>query len=179
MIILVDMDDVIADFNKGFLDKWKEKYPDKPYVPLEEITTFHFEESYPEELRPLIKDIYRAPGFIKSLEPMEGGLEALKELEKLVDNVFICTSPLKSYTNCVLEKYEWVDMYLGKEWVNKIVLTRDKTLVNGDILIDDNPKIKGALTPKWEHVLYSQPYNKNETSKRRLTWKNWKEVLEL
>lgn len=177
MIILVDMDDVIADFNKGFLEKWKEKYPDKPYVPLEEMATFQIENSYPEEIRPLIRELCEAPGFIKSLQPIEGGLEALKELEKLVDKVFICTSPLKNYKNCVLEKYEWVDMHLGKEWVNKVVLTRDKTLIHGDILIDDNPKIKGTLTPSWEHIIYSQPYNKNETSKRRLTWRDWREVV--
>jgi 5'-nucleotidase len=77
----------------------------------------------------------------------------------------------------VLEKYEWVDQHLGLAWVDRIVLTRDKTLVNGDILIDDRPQIEGAAKPTWEHVLYDQPYNRSETGKRRLTWANWRTVL--
>ena len=91
--------------------------------------------------------------------------------------VFLCTSPLSEYQNCVLEKYEWVDEHLGPEWVDQIVLTRDKTIVYGDVLIDDRPQIDGAATPTWEHILYDQPYNRTETSKRRLTWANWRSVL--
>ena len=36
MIILVDMDDVLADFDGGFLLKWREKYPDEFFIPMSE-----------------------------------------------------------------------------------------------------------------------------------------------
>lgn len=49
--------------------------------------------------------------------------------------------------NCVLEKYDWVDYYLGREWIRKIILTKDKTLVRGKILVDDRPRISGAMKP--------------------------------
>lgn len=40
-------------------------------------------------------------------------------------------------------QFEWVEHYLGKDWINRTILTRDKTIVSGHILIDDNVKIKG------------------------------------
>jgi len=32
--------------------------------------------------------------------------------------------------------------------------------------------------PSWEHIFYDRPYNR-DMEKRRLTWENWKDVLEL
>jgi hypothetical protein len=40
-------------------------------------------------------------------------------------------------------QFEWVEHYLGKDWISRTILTRDKTVVGGHILIDDNVKIKG------------------------------------
>ena len=67
-----------------------------------------------------------------------------------------------------------------KSWVDRIILTRDKTLVRGDILLDDAPLAKGSsLEPVWEHVYFDQPYNRPgasdaDPSRRRLVaWKDW------
>jgi len=111
------------------------------------------------------------------MEPIEGSLETLREIEMLGISVFICTSPLSQYENCVVEKYRWVEKYLGKEWIGRIILTKDKTLIRGDYLIDDKPEITGSNNPVWEHVLYERPYNQKVTGKRRLTWDNWKDIL--
>jgi 5'-nucleotidase len=107
--------------------------------------------------------------------PIAGAVEAVKQLAEYY-NVFICTSPHTDYENCVLEKYEWVDNHLGRGWVRKIILTKDKTPIRGRYLIDDKPEIKGILAPEWEQILYDQPYNRN-IPKRRLNWQNWREVL--
>lgn len=40
-------------------------------------------------------------------------------------------------------QYAWVEKHLGKEFLEQIVLTRDKTIVSGDLLIDDRPDIIG------------------------------------
>lgn len=175
--ILVDMDGVIADFEKGFLKNFRKKYPDKDYITLGKRTTFYVKEQYPKEVQEEVKSIYLAPGFYRSLPAIPGSLEALLEINELGHEVFICTSPLSEYENCVLEKYQWVDEKLGKDWVKKLMITKDKTLIKAEFLIDDKPEIKGAETPVWEHIIYTQQYNLSETSKRRLTWKNWKSVL--
>ncbi len=177
MKILVDMDGVVTDFEGGFLKLWREAYPDKPFVPIEQRTTFYLVEQYPTELQDFVRAIYSSPNFFRSLAPIDGCREALSELREMGHEVFICSSPLTSYRNCVLEKYEWIESGLGKEWVNNIILSKDKTMIKGDILIDDRPNIKGCEVPSWEHILYDQPYNRGETGKRRLDWNNWKSIL--
>jgi len=136
-------------------------------------------EQYPQEVWDLVKEVYNSPGFIRSLPVVQGSIEAIKELSSRGYEVFICSAPLSNYENCVLEKHEWIEEHLGREWTRKLILTRDKTLVKGKLLIDDRPEIKGAATPEWEHILYDRPYNRNIKDKRRLTWGNWKEVLNL
>lgn len=40
-------------------------------------------------------------------------------------------------------QYRWVEQNLGPQFVERIILTRDKTVVMGDLLIDDKDDIQG------------------------------------
>ena len=177
MRILVDMDGVLADFEAGFLREWRRRHPDKMYVPLEQRNTFYITDQYPAEDKDLIWQVLLAPGFFRTLPVISGGLAAMTEMKAAGIEVFICTSPFADYQNCVLEKYQWADEHLGRAWAGRIVLTPDKTIVDADYLIDDMPAIKGANLPRWQHILYECPRNRTATTKERLTWANWKEVM--
>jgi 5'-nucleotidase len=69
-----------------------------------------------------------------------------------------------------------VEGHLGTEFTTRVILTRDKTLVRGDGLIDDKPTIGGIATPQWRHVLFNQPYNRQFPGPR-VDWENWREAL--
>jgi 5'-nucleotidase len=179
MIILIDQDGVLADFEGEFLDEWKIKYPDLNYIPLEERTTFKLSDQYPRELTHLVKGLVREKQFYRRLPLISGAKEAITEMRDKDHQIYICTSPLNPYQNCILEKYEWVEEHLGTDWTNRLIVTKDKTLVRGDLLIDDNPEIKGVMKPTWEQIVYDAPYNRNVKDKRRLTWDNWRDILKL
>ena len=110
---------------------------------------------------------------------MAGAIDAFYELLDKGHDVRICTSPITEFQYCVGEKFLWLEKHLGKDFVKRIILTKDKTWVRGDVLIDDKPIITGSLTPTWKHWHYLHPYNAHLPNKK-VTWENresWAELL--
>lgn len=177
MRILVDMDGVLADFERGFLDDWRARFPERAYIPLEERNVFYVQEQYGEAFRADTWAIMTTPGFFRRLSPIPGGAGALNAMRSEGIDVWLCTSPLSGMPTCATEKFEWVAEHLGEWWTERIIIARDKTLVRGDILIDDRPEMTGVEQPTWEHVLYDQPYNRAATDKRRITWDDWRALF--
>ena len=178
MIILVDMDNVIVEFEKSVIEFLNKERPEKKDVFERERKKFKISDEHPD-MKSIIKERVAEKGFTLNLIPVKGSIEALKEIEDMGHKVFICTSPLTRYENNVLEKYMWVEKNMGHEWTKKMILTKDKTLLKGDILIDDKPEIEGVENPNWEHIIFDRSYNKHIKDKKRITWDNWKEVLDI
>jgi len=143
MIILVDTDNTLADFDAAFLNNWIEKYPNEVFIPVEERKNFHALHDYPEHLREKVYELYHSKGLIRELPPVKGGIVAVHEMLEKGHDVRFCTSHLFEYDPCVIEKYEWIEEHFDKTFVDRIILTRDKTLIRGDLLIDDKPIISG------------------------------------
>ncbi|XP_076075042.1 5'(3')-deoxyribonucleotidase, cytosolic type-like [Mytilus galloprovincialis] len=182
LMVLIDLDETLAAFEKHFVIKFREKYPNEPYIPVEKRNTFYIAEQYDklnftdDSVRLELKKIYRSEHFFRDLPEIEGGCDAVKEMAEMEGvEVFICSSPLFQYKYSAPEKYEWVEKHLGPDWINRLILTRDKTMINGDILIDDKIHITGALhNPSWKHVVFTAPNNQNMKVKGdKLRLNNW------
>ncbi|XP_076209776.1 LOW QUALITY PROTEIN: 5'(3')-deoxyribonucleotidase, cytosolic type [Aptenodytes patagonicus] len=186
--VLVDMDGVLADFEGAVLRGFRARFPGEPRVELAARRGFSVREQYGclrEDLGAKVASVYESPGFFLGLDPIPGALEAMQEMIHMQDTeVFICTSPLRKYEHCIVEKYKWVEKHLGPEFVERIILTRDKTVVSADLLFDDKDTIRGAeLNPSWEHVLFTCCHNRHvqlQAPRRRLlSWADdWKAILE-
>lgn len=179
MIILIDQDGPLADFEGGFIDRWQALFPKEPFIPFDQRKSFYIRDDYPSRLREKVASVYLVPGFCFNLKPVPGSIDAVKSILELGHDVRICTSPLSRYENCVLEKFQWVEKHLGYDFTKKIIFAKDKTLIRGHFLIDDRPNIEGVIDPEWEHILFDCPYNWDVINKRRLNWNNWQEVLNL
>lgn len=180
MIVLIDQDGVLVDFELGFFQAWRKKFPDELFTHIEDRKSKSLFGDYPENLREKIRSVYQAPGFYINLPPIPNGRDVVREIIKLGHDVFICTTSMSHFENCLREKYEWVERYLGREFTKRIIIAKDKTLVRGTYLIDDCPTIKGLLKPEWEHIIFDAPYNKKGGCRRiKNDWSNWKEVLNL
>lgn len=174
--ILIDMDGVLCDYTKAHIAKVAERLPQlAPFID-DAALLWRSEEGFPEEHRDAIESLVLEPGFFANLEPIEGALDAVRALHDLGHDVRICTAPKKIHTHCVPEKYAWIQKHLGQEFVERMIMTRDKTLAQGDFLIDDKPEVTGVVTPRWEHLVFDRPYNKHVMN-RRIDWANYREVL--
>lgn len=177
-LILVDMDGVIVNFEEGFLKAWRQKYPELPFVQLQNRNSFYIRDDYPKEFLSKVEEVYFKKGFILGLHPIEGAINALKEMESEGHQVKICTTPLNGNKFSEEEKTAWVEKYLGKGWLKNLIFIKDKSTVDGDYLIDDKPDIKTTVIPKWEQIIFDAPYNRNVNDKKRLMkWSDWRKVI--
>lgn len=186
-IVLVDMDGVLCDFETDFLKNFTRKHPNEPHIPLEERRGFYLNNQYESMKKGLgeaAMAIIETQGFFRNFKPIEGALQAVKEMSKMEGvSVFICTSPLTDFS--VIEKFQWVEDHLGPSWTNKLVISKDKTLVVGDLLIDDKPRVKGEVSPHWKHILFTSCHNatlalSRSTAVERLhNWSDgrWKDMI--
>lgn len=178
LVILVDQDGVIADWQGRFDNHLRTSYPDLHFPFLESNLNWNMMEGLDEPERAAVFATMNLPGFYAELEPIPGAREALNEMAEDND-VFICTSPYTSNPTCASDKIAWIEEHIGEGWAKRMILTGDKTAVRGDILIDDKPDIKGVFVPTWEHILFTQPYNVAHTEGRRRmdAWSEWRDLL--
>ena len=178
MLILLDQDNVLADFESGFRQHWRNRFgEDAPIEGKEHL--FYIRDRLPEHLQAYAAELYGTVGFFESLPPVSGAVEAARALLAAGHDVRICTAPVNQYRYCAGEKIAWVEQHLGTEWTRRVIIAKDKTWVRGDILIDDKPNIEGTLPPLWQHRLYDAPHNRH-LDVPRIVWvqpDTWADLL--
>lgn len=170
MLILVDQDGVLADYDAGFDAAWATYYPFAPRGLATGRPSFYMEDAAPTEWREHVHPIQKQPGFFRNLPVIPGAPDGINALLDAGHDVRICTAPLSDHPACLSEKAEWVNEHLGPAWVKRMIFTRDKSVITADVLIDDRPDAAhGAITPAWTHIFYTQSYNTGLPG-WRLTW---------
>lgn len=178
-VVLVDMDGVITDFDGHFDRLWSSRFPERPRLPQQSRTRIRIVDEYPPEYRADIEELFSSPGFYLGMSPLPGALDALKDMAVAGLDVWICTSPLKAFRHCVAEKYDWVEKHLGTGWVSRLILTRNKGLIQGRYLIDDLPELLGQELATWELLLLDAPCNRMIHHPKRMTWDSWRRFIEV
>eukprot|EP00922_Rhytidocystis_sp_ex-Travisia-forbesii_P014966 GHVS01022382.1.p1 GENE.GHVS01022382.1~~GHVS01022382.1.p1 ORF type:complete len:246 (+),score=40.48 GHVS01022382.1:288-1025(+) len=179
-VVLVDMDNTLVDWDSQFYKLMGELHPHVPLHSPETRMNWSIQYNYPLKYETAILELTDQPEFWRSMPPMAGGLEALHAMEARGVQVFIVSSPDPFHTaRCAQEKYDWIECYLGTAWKSKVILASDKTLIRGDVLIDDKPSVcHGTHVPSWTHVLYHHAYNSMYTSTPRIQqWRDWEGIL--
>ncbi len=174
--LLVDMDGVLADFESEMAKRWLRKHLTGPTYPRER-EVWDAWELLPESHKQSFIDIMCEEGFFHSLTPVEGALEALREMLAVGLDVRICTAPMPTSDFCMGEKVRWVRDHLGTPWVKRMIISADKTVIRGFALIDDKPVITGVCKPEWTHVIFNHCYNQNAQGPRLNAWSDWRPVL--
>ena len=67
------------------------------------------------------------------------------------------SSPHEQCRGPCAKQIEWVAHRLGEYWTKRTILTNDKTVVRGDVLIDDKPTIVGAVKPAFRQWCLTNP----------------------
>lgn len=183
--ILIDQDGVLADFVTGLYDVLKWYTSTELYALLPDptkLTTFYIHESvdtgnkaHDELLKQVICEIVdNHNSLFLDLPVMQGALHYVKQLKveaaKESMDVVICTAPHVKNRTCHSDKVNWVRLKLDELWAKHMILTHDKTLVQGLVLVDDKPVITGAITPTRRHIVFDSSYNQGIVGPRVFGW---------
>ncbi|MEK9959914.1 MAG: hypothetical protein VW541_05855 [Pelagibacteraceae bacterium] len=132
-IVYVDMDNTIVDFKSGI-------------AKLSKTDQEKFKDNFDDH-----------PEIFALMDPVDGAIDALKELNNHFDLYILSTAPWDN-PNAWKQKREWIERYFGEGIENifykKVILSHHKDLNSGDILIDDRPN-NGAENFKGEWIQFA------------------------
>lgn len=182
-LYLLDVDDVLADFTIPILKHANqaslERDPTFVAKQFEDVTVWDLETLYPDLTFEQLLAPALLAGFASSLEPLPGSLEAVKELQSL-GRVVILTAPFRSASTWTSDRDAWLKATFKIEYQD-IVHSSDKSLVPGDLFLDDKPANIEAWQKRWpdgEALLWNAPYNQAEPERGRRVH-TWEEVLKI
>ena len=156
-------DNVIADTAKAFLQAYNVIFEN---TGKEDTLCWNFDDA--NVVKEYIPQVFESGLFFQNLKPYPNAIETIKELAQMTDTT-ICTIGTWKNIKAKITWLEWhgLDKYVG---IMPIVrpphqsIIMNKSIIQGGILLDDNPK--NLITSKAKHkVLFSwqdKPYDWQE-----------------
>lgn len=109
--ILVDMDDTIANYSEAF--------------------------SRARRAVPGIQFPQSQIDFFRNLAPIDGAVRVIEALFEDGHDVWFLTAPSVENPLSYMEKRIWIEKHFGKHRAHKLIIAYDKSMIEGDVLIDD------------------------------------------
>jgi len=175
MKLIIDMDNVlnnmiykiVEEYNKTFSTRWT----------IEDVKDYRYYNSFnvdKEIGHRFTKTLFTMPGFWLSLNPQPDSQRVVMRLLKNYD-IYIATKPYIGSRNCFAEKVDWLNKnfpFVGEE---KLIFTHDKSLLKGDIIIDDHPDNLNGFNGTT--IVFDYAFNRDYEATYRA--RNWKEIEKL
>ena len=166
--LIVDMDGVLANVYSQFLDFEEKEFGIRQ--PIENLMGRPEAEVFKNERKYVL-----SKGFFRNAPVMEGCLEVMKELNKKY-NLFIVSAAME-FPNSLPEKYEWLAEYFPFISWKQIVFCGSKTVIRGDIMIDDHYKNLDHFAG--QAILFTQPHNFGHDDRGHTRVDSWNEISKL
>lgn len=166
--ILVDMDGVLADVYAQFAAY--ELQETGRVVDLDAIAGADEVVAFPNGRKHV-----HLPGFFLGMQPLEGAVDVMRELYDRYE-VFIVSAAME-FPNSLKEKHDWLQKHFPFISWKRMVLCGSKTVVHGDVLIDDHFKNLDPFPNKT--LLFDQPHNRVPDIGRHQRVHDWQEIAGL
>lgn len=137
MRLLIDQDEILAQWWKGVTKAWNFAYPKKLVT---EVTTWDTAGVLGAGGETFIESLMSQKYFWYMLDPVPGALEGMKKLHDLGHELRIVTHVLPAFGGASYDgKIAWIKKHLPWFNLNHLHITRMKSEIKGDILFDDAP----------------------------------------
>ena len=165
-IIGVDLDDVLWDL----CDAWLKRYniiTDADVQP-EDIKSWAIEQYILPNTKEMLFYILEQKDFWETVRPISGAVDTLHRLMQDSYNVYVITASNYKTLPAKLNRFFELFPFANQ---NQIVVTKEKQLLDLDLMIDDNPE--NLCYASYEKLLFDRPSNrwvKKDDIKRVYTW---------
>lgn len=166
--LIVDMDGVIADVYRQFLDKEEKETGHRQ--PMEKLVGKKEDEAFKNCLNYVTSD-----GFFSTAPLVEGAVEALKLLNEQYE-LFIVSAAME-FPKSLSEKYAWLQQHFPFLSWHQFVFCGSKAVVQGDIMVDDHFKNLDNFTG--QRLLFTQPHNIGQHERGHTRVDTWQEILSI
>lgn len=173
--VLLDMDDVITSCLRAVVKAYNEANGTQ-FNPAKcdawDLTSF-----FGCDLESVMQ-IFRTPGFFENLEPKKGAIGALKEMINSTKyDLYIVTATSDDDGSELVEKIKWFKKYLPEFNIKRIISCQEKSIIRGDVIIDDKVENLQECAPYMQCILMDSPTNQDCTEFVRI--KRLKELPEI
>ena len=159
------MDEVIADAVREHLGRYNEEFDEQ--VTVDDLQGKWIWDIVARERHAALEAHLRSADFFRVLEVMPESQRVIEALQGRYE-VYIATAAMEVPTSFVA-KYEWLMEHFPFIAPAQIVFCGDKSILQADYLIDDNPRQLRRFGG--QGILYESPHNINVTGFKRV--KNW------
>ncbi|MCM1222536.1 MAG: hypothetical protein NC548_49510 [Lachnospiraceae bacterium] len=174
LTILVDMDDVLENLVQCWTQTLNERYGTS--VSEEDITNWHIAEFFPTLTKSQLFGVLQENGFWNKLSPMQNAPEVVERLIHDGHKVRVVTA---AHFSTVAPKTDLLlKLYPCLKWED-VIIAHDKSLIMGDILIDDG--VHNLETSTCRKFLFDRPHNRSycEAENGITRVHNWDEIYRL
>lgn len=159
MIILLDMDGPLADFDtRCWKECWQRGWETDITYPREQTRRYFTDHMPNAREAELMRDAINTPGWFTSLKVTTGATVGAQGLLGAGHEVWVATKALETNPTCRDEKVAWLREHFPY-LEDRMFITPDKSLLRGDILLDDAPKPKWLKDAVWQPVIFDATYN--------------------
>lgn len=156
--VLVDQDGPLSDFNGYFFQRCVEEGIEFDCAYEEQTHRIALDHIQDREQRRFARRMVEQPGWFLELPVVQGAQAGMEELASVAD-VWICTKPLEANPTCRDDKAHWILEHFGSGWEQRVIIAPNKSLVWGDILLDDGPKLAWLDIASWSPMIFPLSFN--------------------
>lgn len=154
-VLLIDQDDVLAEYIKGVIEAFNERY-EKDFK-IEDCIDWDLVSIFGEQ----ILDVMHRPELFRHLAPVEDAIATFKRLyESGLFEMYIVTA---AHPSSVEAKYEWLKEYMPFFPQNHVIVCAVKNMIKGDYLLDDGMhNITAFKEAGGTPIIFDRPHNREK-----------------
>ena len=175
MRIVVDIDDVLNELCKCWVQTLNEKY--NFFVRHEDITDWNIQRFFPELTEQDVHDVLLDETFWKTVTPKQDAMQYMMKLYQDNHDIYICTAT--HYNNIKVKFENIIQRYYPFILWNKVIIAHNKQMIRCDVMVDD--ALHNLIGGEYHKILMSAPHNANCNVEQYGIHRanNWLEIYEI